>query len=55
MARTTPMRLVELIVLKQDISKVLSYLGRKGCFQFQSDFGESDKSKDMQQKHKSFC
>lgn len=47
MARTTPMRLVELIVLKQDISKVLSYLGRKGCFQFQSDFGESDKSKDI--------
>lgn len=45
MARTTPMRLVELMVLKQDISKVLSYLGRKACFQFQSAFDESDKSK----------
>lgn len=45
MARTTPMRLVELMVLKQDISKVLSYLGRKACFQFQSSFDESDKSK----------
>lgn len=46
MARTTPMQLVELMVLKQDISKVLSYLGRKECFQFQSSFDENDKSKD---------
>ena len=37
MARTTPMRLVELMVLKQDISSVIEYLGRKGNFQFQND------------------
>ena len=42
MARTTPMRLVELMVLKQDISKVLSYLGRKACFQFQTSFEDSE-------------
>ena len=46
MARTTPMRLVELMVLKQDISKVLSYLGRKACFQFQSSFDETDGSRE---------
>ncbi len=36
MARTTEMRLVELITLRQDISPVIEYLGRKGDFQFQS-------------------
>ena len=41
MARTTPMRLMELMVLKQDISKVLSYLGRKACFQFQTAFDDT--------------
>ncbi|MCQ2601458.1 MAG: ATPase [Treponema sp.] len=46
MAKTTPMRLVELMVLKQDISKVLSYLGKQGCFQFQSAFDETEKSKE---------
>ncbi len=35
MARTTPMRLVELMILKQDISSVLEFLGKKGNFQFQ--------------------
>lgn len=35
MARTTEMRLVELMSLKQDISNVIEYLGKKGIFQFQ--------------------
>ncbi|MBR4629412.1 MAG: ATPase [Treponema sp.] len=38
MARTTPMRLVELMVLKQDISSVIEFLGKKGNFQFQSRY-----------------
>ncbi len=46
MARTTPMRLVELMVLKQDISSVLEFLGRKGNFQFQS--GLSNRSEDKE-------
>ena len=46
MAKTTPMRLIELMVLKQDISKVLSYLGKQGCFQFQSAFDETEKSRE---------
>lgn len=36
MARTTPMRLIELMVLRQDISSVIEFLGKKGNFQFQS-------------------
>lgn len=35
MARTTPMRLVELMVLRQDIASVLEFLGKHGNFQFQ--------------------
>ncbi len=35
MARTTPMRLVELMILNQDIAAVLEFLGKKGNFQFQ--------------------
>ncbi len=42
MARTAQMRLVELMVLKEDISRVIEYLGKKGSFQFQSRL--SDKS-----------
>ncbi|HBB12883.1 MAG: ATPase [Treponema sp.] len=38
MAKTTAMRLLELIVYREDISKVLSYLGNLGEFQFQQDF-----------------
>ena len=40
MAKTTEMRLVDLMVLKQDISKVLLYLGKSGNFQFQSSLGQ---------------
>ncbi|MCK9169119.1 MAG: hypothetical protein M0P01_01745 [Treponema sp.] len=36
MARTTEMRLIELMALKQDIRVVLEYLGKKGDFQFQT-------------------
>ena len=37
MARTTQMRLIELMVLKQDIDRVIEFLGRRGTFQFQND------------------
>ena len=40
MARTTAMRLVELMILKEDISRVLEYLGKKENFQFQSHLNE---------------
>ncbi len=36
MSRTTEMRLIELMVLKQDISSVIEYLGKCGEFQFQT-------------------
>ncbi len=44
MAKTSEMRLVDLMVLKQDISNVLLYLGKSGNFQFQSSLGESGDS-----------
>ena len=40
MARTQQMRLIELMILKQDITKVIEYLGKKGSFQFQNSLGE---------------
>lgn len=36
MARTTEMKLLELMVLKQDIYRVIEYIGKKGNFQFQT-------------------
>lgn len=36
MAKTAQMRLIELMVLRQDISKVIEYIGKKESFQFQS-------------------
>ncbi len=36
MAKTAEMRLVELMVLKQDINSVIEYIGKKGSFQFQT-------------------
>ena len=36
MAKTTKMKLLELVVLKQDILKVIEYIGKKQSFQFQS-------------------
>ncbi|MDR1785975.1 MAG: ATPase [Spirochaetaceae bacterium] len=35
MARTTRMRLIEMMVLKDDVSCVIEYLGKKGYFEFQ--------------------
>ena len=34
MARTAEMKLLELMVLKEDISPVVEYIGKKGNFQF---------------------
>lgn len=45
MAKTTPMKLVELMVYKEDIHNVLTYLGTFGEFQFKQDF-ESAKDQD---------
>jgi len=44
MARTTEMRLIELMTLRQDISKVIEYLGKKGNFQFQTKLHDGDAS-----------
>jgi len=48
MAKTTAMRLLELMVLKEDISRVIEYLGKNGNFEFQS--GDSDHQNPMQNK-----
>ena len=45
MARTAEMRLIELMVLKQDISAVIEYIGKKETFQFQKDFKEAGHEK----------
>ena len=37
MAKTTAMRLVELMIMKEDISRVIEFLGKKGNFQFQTN------------------
>ena len=42
MARTAQMRLLELMVLKQDIAPVIEYIGKKESFQFQGNLGEKD-------------
>ena len=44
MARTTRMCLVELMVLKEDISNVLLFLGKSGIFQFQNKLGGEENS-----------
>ncbi|MBQ0052403.1 MAG: ATPase [Treponema sp.] len=49
MARTTPMRLVELMVLKQDIASVLEFLGKKGNFQFQDKKSSSSSDKEKKE------
>lgn len=48
MARTIQMRLIELMVLKQDITSVIEYIGKKESFQFQESMEtkETDSSKD---------
>lgn len=44
MARTAQMKLLELMVLKNDISKVIEFLGKKESFQFQTKLNEEKKS-----------
>ena len=51
MARTTPMNLVELMVMKDDIRSVLEFLGKKGSFQFQ-DSAKSGKTEASSQESK---
>ena len=51
MARTTPMRLVELMVLRDDINSVVEFLAKQGNFQFQEHAQSADltkKNKDKQ-------
>ena len=43
MARTAEMRLIELMVLKEDIASVLEFIGKRGTFQF---LGNSHNEKD---------
>ena len=50
MAKTTAMRLVELMIMKEDISRVIEFLGKKGNFQFQSSFDNSGKSLESKEK-----
>ena len=44
MARTSEMRLIELMVLKEDIAAVLEFIGKRGTFQF---LGNSHNEKDL--------
>lgn len=48
MARTEKMRLLELMVLKQDIVPVIEYIGKKGSFQFQTKKSKSDENNAQQ-------
>ena len=50
MARTAQMRLMELMVLKQDISPVIEYIGKKESFQFQNNSGSQEKAKSKTEK-----
>lgn len=36
MAKTAPMRLIELMIMKEDVDSVIEYLGKKAVFQFYS-------------------
>lgn len=44
MAKTSEMKLIELMVLKEDIASVIEYIGKTGTFQFQMHAGESKDS-----------
>ncbi|MGN0749769.1 MAG: V-type ATP synthase subunit I [Treponema sp.] len=44
MAKTTKMKLLELMVLKEDVSAVIEYIGKKGSFQFQSKENQNKKT-----------
>ncbi|MCQ2572698.1 MAG: ATPase [Treponema sp.] len=44
MARTAQMKLVELMVLKEDISRVIEFIGKKESFQFQTKLSDKNSS-----------
>jgi len=44
MAKTSEMKLLELMILKEDISSVLEYLGKKGTIQFQTKLKDAKNS-----------
>lgn len=44
MARTTEMKLIELMILKEDVCRVIEFLGKRGNFEFQSHLGEASAS-----------
>jgi len=46
MAKTTEMKLLELMILKEDISAVIEYIGKKGNFQFQSKIKDKKSAED---------
>ena len=46
MARTSEMRLIELMVLKEDIASVLEFIGKRGTFQFLGKPHEDKKASD---------
>ncbi|MCR5290423.1 MAG: ATPase [Treponema sp.] len=52
MARTTQMRLIELMILKQDINNVIEFLGRRGDFQFQNQGGAASAAEKTEVKNK---
>ena len=54
MARTAQMRLVELMVLKQDIENVILYLGKCGSFQFQNPAASENSGKSLNKARDSF-
>ena len=49
MARTAEMKLLELMVLKDDISAVIEYIGKKENFQFQTKLKERAASESDEQ------
>lgn len=51
MARTEKMRLLELMILKQDIVPVIEYIGKKGSFQFQTKKSKSDENNAQQKEN----
>ncbi len=52
MAKTTQMRLIELMVLKQDIEKTIEFLGRKCNFQFQTGLSEKTSTNKVSQEER---
>ena len=45
MAKTAEMKLLELMVLKDDISRVIEYIGKRGTFQFQKSINTKKNEK----------